>query len=134
MTTTGDAAGAGVADDAGRRDALADRLFTSMIESMELASVYLGLRLEQQAVAGLLDVEEGTAAGGGQDWETRRYRLPAAHAEVLLDPDNPSHAGATAYWMGSLATVREWADQAGFASLQVLPVDHLFWRFYQMSG
>jgi hypothetical protein len=36
--------------------------------------------------------------------------------------------------MGSLATVREWADQAGFASLQVLPVDHLFWRFYQMSG
>jgi 2-polyprenyl-3-methyl-5-hydroxy-6-metoxy-1,4-benzoquinol methylase len=137
MTTSGDSAGAGVADEAGRRDALADRLFTSMIESMELASVYLGLRLElyevlrghgpatvaelaeragldvryarewleQQAVAGLLDVEAGTAAGGGQDWETRRYRLPAAHAEVLLDPDNPSHAGATAYWMGSLATV-----------------------------
>jgi SAM-dependent methyltransferase len=121
-----------VADEAGRRDALAERLFTSMIESLELASVYLGLKLglyaalrdqgpatsaelagragidvryarewlEQQAVAGLLDVE-----GEGADAEARRYRLPAAHAEVLLDPDHPAHAGATAYWMGSLATM-----------------------------
>jgi len=117
------------ADEAGRRDALADRLFRCMIESAELASVWLGLRLrlyevlrehgpataaelggidaryarewlEQQAVAGLLDVED--AAG---DAETRRYRLPAAHADVLLDADHPAHAGATAYWMGSLAEV-----------------------------
>jgi predicted transcriptional regulator len=120
------------ADEAGRRDALADRLFRSMIESAELASVWLGLRLrlyevlhehgpataaelaelggidtryarewlEQQAVAGLLDVED---AGTGA--ETRRYRLPDAHADVLLDADHPAHAGATAYWMGSLAEV-----------------------------
>jgi hypothetical protein len=32
------------------------------------------------------------------------------------------------------ATVREWSDQAGFASLRVLPVDHAFWRFYELSG
>ena len=32
------------------------------------------------------------------------------------------------------ATVREWSDQAGFASLRVLPVDHVFWRFYQLAG
>ena len=25
-------------------------------------------------------------------------------------------------------------DQAGLASLRVLPVDHLFWRFYELSG
>jgi predicted transcriptional regulator len=31
--------------EAGRRDALADRLFQSMIASAELASVWLGLRL-----------------------------------------------------------------------------------------
>jgi SAM-dependent methyltransferase len=129
MTTTIDPA---AADDAGRRDALADRLLKSMIESAELASVWLGLRLhlyealreggpatvaelseragidaryarewlEQQAVAGLLDVEDVAA-----DAETRRYRLPEAHAEVLLDADNPAHAGATAYWIGSLAEV-----------------------------
>jgi SAM-dependent methyltransferase/predicted transcriptional regulator len=127
-TTTGTAA----ADEAGRRDALAERLFTSMIEANELASVWLGLRLdlygtlrdsgpatvaelaeragidaryarewlEQQAVAGLLDVED-TAADAG----ARRYRLPQAHAEVLLDADHPAHAGATAWWMGGLAEV-----------------------------
>jgi 2-polyprenyl-3-methyl-5-hydroxy-6-metoxy-1,4-benzoquinol methylase/predicted transcriptional regulator len=128
MTTIDTAA----ADEAGRRDALADRLFRSMIEANELASVWLGLRLglyealrdsgpatvaelseragvdaryarewlEQQAVAGLLDVEDAAADAG-----TRRYRLPQAHAEVLLDADHPSHAGATAYWIGSLAEV-----------------------------
>ena len=128
MTTTGTTA----ADEAGRRDALASRLFQSMIGSFELASVWLGLRLhlyealrdqgpatvaelseragvdpryarewlEQQAVAGLLDVEDAAADAG-----TRRYRLPDAHAEVLLDADNPAHAGATAYWIGSLAEV-----------------------------
>jgi len=103
-----------------------------MIGSFELASVWLGLRLdlyealrdqgpatvaelseragldsryarewlEQQAVAGLLDVEDAAADAGA-----RRYRLPEAHAEVLLDADNPAHAGATAYWIGSLAEV-----------------------------
>jgi SAM-dependent methyltransferase/predicted transcriptional regulator len=120
------------ADEAGRRDALAERLFTSMIGTNELASVWLGLRLnlyealrdqgpatvaelagragidaryarewlEQQAVAGLLDVEDAAA-----DAESRRYRLPAVHAEVLLDADHPAHAGATAWWMGSLGEV-----------------------------
>jgi predicted transcriptional regulator len=128
MTTTGTSA----ADEAGRRDALADRLFQSMIGSFELASVWLGLRLqlyealrdqgpatvaelseragidpryarewlEQQAVAGLLDVEDPAADAG-----TRRYRLPDAHAEVLFDADNPAHAGAAAHWIGSLAEV-----------------------------
>jgi SAM-dependent methyltransferase len=131
MTTSVDAAAADGADEAGRRDALAGRLFNGMIGSFELASVWLGLRLElyqalrghgpatvaelaelggidaryarewleQQAVAGLLDVEDA------EDAEARRYRLPEAHAEVLLDADNPAHAGATAYWMGSLAEV-----------------------------
>ena len=42
MTTTIDPA---AADEAGRGDALADRLLKSMIGSAELASVWLGLRL-----------------------------------------------------------------------------------------
>jgi Rv2258c-like winged HTH domain/Methyltransferase domain len=132
MTTGVDpTSGAGAGEDE-RRDALADRLLTSLIESAELASVWLGLRLglyedlrsngpatvaelatragvdaryarewlEQQAVAGLLDVEDPT--GNAED---RRYRLPAAHADVLLDADHPAHAGAAAWWMGSLAQV-----------------------------
>jgi hypothetical protein len=32
------------------------------------------------------------------------------------------------------ATVRRWSEQAGFAELRTLPVDHLFWRFYQLRG
>jgi hypothetical protein len=28
--------------------------------------------------------------------------------------------------------VRDRADRAGFASLRELPVDHLFWRFYEL--
>jgi hypothetical protein len=31
-------------------------------------------------------------------------------------------------------TVRDWAGRAGFASLEVLPVDHAFWRFYRLGG
>jgi 2-polyprenyl-3-methyl-5-hydroxy-6-metoxy-1,4-benzoquinol methylase/predicted transcriptional regulator len=120
------------AEEAGRRDALAERLFHSLIGSMELASIWAGLRLglyevlrrhgpvtvaelaelagidaryarewlEQQAVAGLLDVEDP-----GRDAASRRYRLPDAHADVLLDADHPAHAGATAWWIGSLAEV-----------------------------
>src|SRR5918993_4989995 len=54
----------------------------------------------RDAVAGLLDVVDVAADAGN-----RRYRLPEAHAEVLLDADNPAHARATAYWIGSLAEV-----------------------------
>jgi SAM-dependent methyltransferase len=139
MSTDADAAAADPG--AGRRDALADRLFQSMIASAELASVWLGLRLnlyellrghgpatvaelaeragvdtryarewlEQQAVAGFLDVEppgdQHQDQGAGEDWETRRYRLPEPHADVLLDADHPAHAGAAAYWAGSMAEV-----------------------------
>jgi SAM-dependent methyltransferase len=51
--------------------------------------------------------------------------LPASRAET------PSVAAGTAL---RPATVREWADQAGFASYRVLPVDHTLWRFYQLAG
>ena len=100
------------------RDALAGRLFESVIATMEIVSVYLGDRLglyraladlgavtvaelatatgtharyirewlEQQAVAGIIAVEDAAA-----DAQTRRYRLPAGHQEVLLDRDSLSY-------------------------------------------
>jgi hypothetical protein len=43
----------------------------------------------------------------------------------------PSVAAGTAL---RPATVRRWAEQAGFAGLGELPVDHLFWRFYELRG
>jgi hypothetical protein len=30
-------------------------------------------------------------------------------------------------------TVREWADRAGFAGVEVLPIEHPFWRFYRLA-
>jgi len=98
-----------------RRDALAERLFGATLGAFDLLSVHLGLDLglysalhdhgpatspelaaragvhqryarewlEHQAVGGLLDV-----AVASDDPEARRYALPAAHAEVLLDPDH----------------------------------------------
>jgi Methyltransferase domain len=47
--------------------------------------------LEEQAVAGFLDVEDAAAAAG-----ERRYRLPAEHARVLLDRDAPEYLTAYA--------------------------------------
>jgi 2-polyprenyl-3-methyl-5-hydroxy-6-metoxy-1,4-benzoquinol methylase len=42
--------------------------------------------LEQQAVAGFLEVEDAEAPA-----DARRFRLPADHADVLTDPDSPVH-------------------------------------------
>jgi SAM-dependent methyltransferase len=101
-----------------RRDALVERLFEATIGTLELFSIHLGWRLglydafreaesltpaeladraaiheryarewcEQQSVAGFLDVDDPAAAA-----ESRRYRLPAEHAEVLADPEHPTH-------------------------------------------
>jgi 2-polyprenyl-3-methyl-5-hydroxy-6-metoxy-1,4-benzoquinol methylase len=101
------------ASEAERRDALTDRLFQATIGAFDLLSVYLGDRLglyqalaegaavtpaelasqvgiaeryarewlEHQAVGGILEVEDSGVAP-----ESRRYRLPAGHAEALADP------------------------------------------------
>ena len=96
-----------------RADALAQRIFGSLLGTMEVFTIYLGDRLglyaaladgaatsadlaaragiaeryarewlEQQAVNGLLEVDDVSAAP-----DDRRYTLPPEHAEVLLDRD-----------------------------------------------
>lgn len=110
-----------------RAGVLADRVFTSLVPALELLSIELGTRrglyralerlgtanvaefalecgiveryarewLEQQAAAGIVDV----AAAG--DAATRRYALPAAHADVLLDGESPfAMAGAASFLVG----------------------------------
>jgi ubiquinone/menaquinone biosynthesis C-methylase UbiE len=47
--------------------------------------------LEQQAVAGLLEVDDPAAPA-----EARRFRLPAEHAHVLLDEDHATYSAALA--------------------------------------
>jgi ubiquinone/menaquinone biosynthesis C-methylase UbiE len=113
------------------RDAMAARIFAATIGTLELLHVYIGDRLglyralndrgpldsgglaaaagineryarewlEQQAVAGMVDV------AGGPTAPTRAYRLPPAHAEVLLDRDSILYQAPQARIMVGIAGV-----------------------------
>jgi hypothetical protein len=105
-------------DEIARRDRLVDQIFQAALGGFDLAALYLGERLglyrapeadgpltstalaageglnerfvrewlEQQAVSGILDVEDADRGP-----TARRYRLPAAHAEVLHHPEPGPH-------------------------------------------
>jgi protein-L-isoaspartate O-methyltransferase len=109
--------------EAGRRDALADRLHDACRSALELYCVYLGDRLglyralagggavtpdelaglagihpryarewlEQQAVAGILEIDDG------------RFTLPPGHASALADPDAEAYSPPIARSAVSLA-------------------------------
>jgi 2-polyprenyl-3-methyl-5-hydroxy-6-metoxy-1,4-benzoquinol methylase len=104
-------------------DALADRIFASTLGAFDLLAIYAGDRLgwyaalrehgpataeelaaatgthpryvrewlEHQAVGAVLEVDDVSA-----DAHQRRYSLPAAHAEVLLDRDSLNFVGPLA--------------------------------------
>lgn len=112
-----------------QRDALAERLFNALIQTFELTSVYLGLKLDLYAALreGPATVEDlaahagvdqryarewleqqavaGLVEAGEGDAETRAYTLPIGHAEVLLDGDNPAHLSGAPLFVGSIADV-----------------------------
>lgn len=104
------------ADTETRRDEFVNRIFESTVGMMDMLTLYMGDRLglyralakegpatpaelakragidpryarewlEQQAATGILEVEDAAAAE-----DQRRYALPVAHAEPLIDPDSP---------------------------------------------
>ncbi len=110
-------------------DALTTRLLQSTIHALELYSIYLGKELglyavlqsgewvtppdlarragiapryarewlEQQAVAGFLEVDVPPAPA-----DTRRYRLPAAHVNVLVTEDHPAHLAPLAQMVAGI--------------------------------
>ncbi|HEX2191642.1 MAG TPA: class I SAM-dependent methyltransferase [Acidimicrobiales bacterium] len=113
----------------GDRDALAERLFSASIAAFDLLHVYLGVQLglyralagsgpvtvaelaaragideryarewlEQQAVASILTTE------GGASGQERRYELPAGHAEVLCEEENPAFVAPIALGLVGVA-------------------------------
>jgi 2-polyprenyl-3-methyl-5-hydroxy-6-metoxy-1,4-benzoquinol methylase len=113
-----------------RTDALAERVLAATLGALELFSVYLGAELglyrtlakngpqtpdelaraaeiapryacewlEQQAVAGLIDAESDATDG-------RRYRLPAAHAPVLVHAGDPAHVAPFAHMIAGVGGV-----------------------------
>jgi len=58
---------------------------------------YLRELLEQQAVTGLIEVDDASKPP-----EERRYQLPEGHAEVLIDRDSPSYMTAFARMMAGI--------------------------------
>lgn len=112
------------------RDQLAERLVESAVSAMELLSIRLGLELglyqavrdagteaevadragvapryarewlEQQTVSGVLSCDDPTRPA-----PDRVYRLPAGHAEVLLDADSPYYTGPLATMLAGVARV-----------------------------
>jgi SAM-dependent methyltransferase len=114
------------------RELLAGRLVDGLTQALELFGVYLGVELglyralaehgaatgaelaeragidiryarewlEQQAVAGYLACDDPAEPA-----ERRRFRLPAGHAEVLVDPDSPYHAAPLALALAGTAGV-----------------------------
>ena len=118
-----------------QRDALVERLFAAKLGLMDLAIIHIGERLglyaalakepgltsaelaertgtdersvrewlEHQAVGGLLDVADADAPAA-----ERRYSLPEAHAEVLLDAESLNYLAPMArYGVGMIATMPE---------------------------
>lgn len=89
--------------------------------SIPLARAFPSLRVDG------IDADEASIA----EAERRNFGFSWWHCLPASRVETPSAAAGTA---PRAATVREWSDQAGFASLRVLPVDHVFWRFYQLAG
>jgi 2-polyprenyl-3-methyl-5-hydroxy-6-metoxy-1,4-benzoquinol methylase len=69
-----------------------------LAERAGIAPRYAQEWLEQQAVAGLLEVDGGETA-------QRRYRLDPAHARVLCDPDDPAHVAPFAHLLAGIGGV-----------------------------
>ena len=111
-------------------DALAERIFNSTLGALDVLAIHVGSELgwypalaehgsatagelaaatgtssryarewlEHQAVGGLLDVDDVAA-----DAEDRRYSLPDAHAEVLLDRDSLAYVAPIARILAAAA-------------------------------
>ena len=124
---------------------------TQLAQSAGIDERYAREWLEQQAVAGILEV-----ATQSTDGTKRAYRLPPGHAEVLLESDSLNYllpitwaipglaatlpALLTAYRRGGGVPYsdygaefrRRYASQAGFSGVEILPIEHDFWRFYRL--
>jgi len=115
--------------EARQRDAFVERLLGSTRGTFDIFAIYLGDRLglypalhangsltatelaartstqeryvrewlEQQTVTGVLEVENPEAEA-----TERRFRLPAAHAEVLIDADSPNYLTPLAHMLAGV--------------------------------
>jgi SAM-dependent methyltransferase len=67
----------------------------------------------------------------GDELERLNYGFSVLHCLAVGREDEHSAATGTVI---RPHTVREYASEAGFAEVEVLPIEHDFWRFYRLSG
>jgi SAM-dependent methyltransferase len=72
-----------------------------------------------------------TFTAPGDDVERLNYGFSFWHCLPASRAETPSAAAGTCL---RPATVRAWGAEAGFASVEVAPVEHDLWRFYQLQG
>ena len=78
-----------------------------LAERVGIAPRYAREWLEQQAVAGLLCVDDPWASA-----DARVYRLPVEHAGVLCDPESPDHVAPLARMLRAIASVLPRVEEA----------------------
>lgn len=115
-----------------RRDAFLEQLVEDTERFFRLVGIYLGDQLGLYAAL---------AAHG-----ERRYQLPPGHDEVLTDAESLNYLAPLAQI--ALGAIRPldalvdafrsgagipYAEQAGVESVEVLPVDNFFFRFYRLQ-
>ncbi|MGH8887497.1 MAG: SAM-dependent methyltransferase [Egibacteraceae bacterium] len=75
-----------------------------------------------------------TFTAPGDEVERLNYGFSIWHCLPATRAETPSAASAATGTCLRPATVRAWAAQAGFESVEILPVDHDLWRFYRLDG
>ena len=74
-------------------------------------------------------VEEAFSAPG-TDVERLNYGFSVVHCLPSSMAETPSAATGTVFRPG---TMRRYADEAGYRSVEILPIEHDFWHFYRLN-
>lgn len=79
----------------------------------------------------VVDERAGDSLGDPSDIEGLLYGFSILHCLPVAMADQPSAATGTVM---RTDTFRDYAEKAGFASVEVLPIENFFWRFYRLNA
>jgi len=126
-----DAAELGAAGEGGYDAAFIFEALHDMARPVEALAAIRALLADGGVVVVADEKVAETFTAPGDEVERLNYGFSWWHCLPASRAETPSAANGTALRPD---TVRDWAGQAGFAGYQVLPVDNVFWRFYQLTG
>ncbi|HYJ72401.1 MAG TPA: class I SAM-dependent methyltransferase [Actinomycetota bacterium] len=126
-----DAAEPGAAGEGGYDAAFVFEALHDMARPVEALAAIRALLADGGVVVVADEKVAETFTAPGDEVERLNYGFSWWHCLPASRAETPSAANGTALRPD---TVRDWAGQAGFAGYQVLPVDNVFWRFYQLTG